>query len=139
MMEHLARKLSSREKPFNPVDRHVMCFAHIVDLSTGRVIQEVEASNGKNKGGGDDAILSSPIALARSVVGAIRASGTRREAFEGVITDGNAKGWFMAGEPPEKVSLNNLQLLRDVPTRWDSVYHMIERLRVMRLVRLKFC
>ncbi|KAI0263897.1 hypothetical protein BGY98DRAFT_905734, partial [Russula aff. rugulosa BPL654] len=30
------------------------------------------------------------------------------------------------------VQLKHLQLLRDVPTRWDSVYHMLHRLRIMR-------
>ena len=28
------------------------------------------------------------------------------------------------------------QLLRDVHTRWDSMYQMLKRLRIMRLVRL---
>jgi hypothetical protein len=124
---------------FDPVDRHVMCFAHIVDLSTGRVIREFETANDHNKGGGDDA-LSNPISLARSVVGIVRASGTRRDAYDGIIKEGNAKGWFAKAESAdENGRLNHLQLLRDVPTRWDSVYYMIERLRVMHPVRFKFC
>jgi hypothetical protein len=60
----------------------------------------------------------------------------RRDAFDDLITNGNAKGWFRQGQPPRVVQVPHLQLLRDVQTRWDSVYHMLKRLRIMRPVSL---
>jgi hypothetical protein len=51
-----------------------------------------------------------------------------RDAFDDVITNGNSKGWFKAGQPLKVVQLKRLQLLRDVRTRWDSEYYMLNRL-----------
>jgi len=60
----------------------------------------------------------------------------RQEAFDDVIINGNAKGWFQQGGPPEPMKVGHLQLLHDIQTRWDSVYHMLKRLYVMHPVRL---
>ena len=142
-MEALQLKLSYRDIPFNASDRRIMCFAHVVDLSSKRVIQEADPKASRaaradddDDDDDDDAITPKPISLARSVVRAIRASGMRRDAFKEVIENGNAKGWFQRGQDPESVQVADLQLLRDVRTRWDSVYRMLERLRIMRPVRL---
>lgn len=79
----------------------------------------------------DDAIIRDPISLGRAVVRAIRASGQRRVHFVTIIKDGNTNKHFsIAGGPP--IQVPSLQLLRDVKTRWDSVYYMIKRLRLMR-------
>jgi hypothetical protein len=137
MMEALEVKLAPRDIPFDATDRHVMCFGHIIDLCSGRVIRHVEGRNLAPPPSllvDDDINPSNPIALARSVVGAIRASSTRRDAFNQVITDGNQRGYFMEGDPPKAVTLSHAQLLRDVQTRWDSVFLMLRRLRSMRLV-----
>jgi hypothetical protein len=55
----------------------------------------------------------------------LRSSSSRRDAFDQHIRDGNEKGWFDVGQ---------LQLLRDVKTRWDSVYYMLRRLRELQPV-----
>jgi hypothetical protein len=139
MMDALELKMSYRDITFDAADRRIDCFAHIMDLSSGRVVRkvegkaEVEADDDSDHG---DVVPSNPIALARSVVGAIQASGMRRDAFDDLITNGNAKGWFRQGQPPRVVQVPHLQLLRDVQTRWDSVYHMLKRLRIMRPVSL---
>ena len=122
MMEALERKLGERDILFDAKDRRIMCYAHIINLSSGRVIRESEA------------LLSNPIGVARGAVRAIRVSGKRREAFDEVVRDGNRKGWFKAGQPLKTVLLKELQLLQDVRTRWDSVYFMLNRLREMRPV-----
>jgi hypothetical protein len=80
----------------------------------------------------EEAVKRDPIALARVVVGAIRASGQRREHFNRIILDGNANDYFVVGE--QVVKIPSLQLLRDVKTRWDSIYYMVQRLRIMRPV-----
>ena len=124
MMESLAKKLEARDVSFDATDRHIMCFAHVINLSSKHVIQEID------KG----ALESNPIGLGREVVRSIRVSGKRREGFEDTISDGNKKGWFKMGQPPQPVQLKQLQLLRDVRSRWDSVYYLLNRLREMRPV-----
>ena len=137
MMEELKTMLTKRDIAFDVEDRRIMCFAHVVDLCSGRVIRAasdgVEPGNDGSSSDGDAAV-SNPIALARAVVRVIRGSGSRRDAFDEVIVRGNVKGWFKQGKPPRIVQVKPLQLLRDVRTRWDSVHHMLKRLREMRPV-----
>jgi hypothetical protein len=115
-----------------------MCFGHVVSLCSGRVILAV--TNGVNDVDDDSsscdesAPASNPIARARTVVRVIRGSGLRRDAFNEVIVNGNARGWFKEGQ--KTIQLKQLQLLRDVHTRWDSIYHMLNRLREMRQVSI---
>ena len=80
-----------------------------------------------------EAAQRDPIALGRVVVRAVRASGQRRDHFLSVIRDGNIKKHFLLGNRVE-VIVPKLQLLRDVKTRWDSIFFMISRLRIMRPV-----
>jgi len=143
-MEEIGRRLDARGIEFNAQDRKVMCFPHVVNLSSGRVIEGLTKALedvpenweppalGSAEQSYADAVARDPIALGRAVVRAIRASGTRREAFDDVITTGNAKNWFK--DAGETIQVKPLQLLRDVSTRWDSVYYMINRLREMRPV-----
>ena len=169
MMKELERLLRLRDLPlsFDAADRKVMCFSHVIDLSSGRVISgltnksteddqgdEDDDTRGGNNSDDEDgsgspaanplvqeayeeAITRDPIALSRAVVRVIRASGTRRDAFDDVIVNGNAKGWFRQGRPPNDrvIAVKQLQLLRDVRTRWDSLYYMLNRLRELRPVR----
>ena len=135
-MQALQRELSHRGIPFDALDRQVMCFGHIIDLSSGQVGKHFDTSSNNSDDEDGLSSLSNPIEHARSVVRVIRASGMRRDAFECVINDGNEKGWFTQGHSPEIVKLPKLDLLRDVQTRWDSTYIMLERLRVMRPVSL---
>jgi hypothetical protein len=144
-MEQIGRSLQAREIEFDAQDRKVMCFPHVVNLSSGRVI---EGLTKVLEGGPDiwepppapiggqsyaEAVARDPIALGRAVVRAIRASGTRREAFDKVIKDGNANKWFRDSDGVT-TKVKPLQLLRDVSTRWDSVFYMISRLHELRPV-----
>jgi len=129
MMESLAQKLKPCDIPFDAHDNRIMCFAHIIDLCSGWAIC---ATSGVDKGvPPSNETASDPISVARAAVQAIRGSGKRRRDFEQVIADGNKGGWFKAGWPPEMVHLKLLQLLQDIPTQWDSVFHMLHRLREM--------
>jgi hypothetical protein len=143
-MCEIEKRLRARGIEFDALDRKVMCFPHVVNLSSGRVIEGLTKVLEEypedweppalisTKQSYADAVARDPIALGRAVVRAIRASGSRREAFDDVIKTGNAKNWFKDGG--ETIQVKPLQLLRDVSTRWDSVYYMINRLREMRPV-----
>ncbi len=74
-----------------------------------------------------------PIKRARRIVRIVRSSDQRKQGFKDVINNGNDSGWFKSDDN-EVLELPNLELLRDVKTRWDSVYRMIERLLLLRPV-----
>ncbi|KAJ7667875.1 ribonuclease H-like domain-containing protein [Mycena polygramma] len=70
-----------------------------------------------------DALKLDPVAAARKLVTACRASGQRRDAFEATIEAGNnAGGW---GDPP--AILRVVRLLKDVETHWSATFLMIDR------------
>lgn len=148
MMKELERLFRARDLPFDAADRKVMCYGHVVDLSSGRVIAGMTDVSTEDWSGPpppdsnaeqtyDEAVARDPISLGRTVVRVIRASGIRRDSFEDVVANGNTKGWFNQGQPPNQqiVKVPSRQLLRDVRTRWDSVFYMLSRLREMRPVR----
>jgi hypothetical protein len=136
MMQELAKILNERDILFDAADRKIMCYGHIVDLSSGRVIDKLDdyEPDGSNSDADDSDEDRSQVLIehARSVVRAIRGSGMRRDTFRDVIKNGNANKWFMEGS--KVVMLKELELLRDVRTRWDSVYKMLSRLRELRPV-----
>ena len=81
-----------------------------------------------------------PLKCAQDLVQLFRSSGQCREGFQTYIREGNECGWF-----PPKINkdgthstdpLPQLQLLRDVKTRWDLVYMMLWHLQELRLVSL---
>ncbi|KIK72845.1 hypothetical protein PAXRUDRAFT_29288, partial [Paxillus rubicundulus Ve08.2h10] len=79
-----------------------------------------------------EALHQDPIALGRTVVQALQASGQHRDAFEDYIKEGNEKGYWETRDNNGNVitcKIDVLQLIQDVKTRWDSVYYMICRLR----------
>ena len=120
MMEALQRKFDEHNIVFDPVDRRIMCYAHIVNLSSGRVIRMASE--------GEDTPESNPIDHACGMVWAIQVSGKRRDAFDEMVKLGNTNKWFKVGNPPKVVMLKELQLLRDVHTHWDSIFFMFNRL-----------
>lgn len=72
------------------------------------------------------ALAEDPIARCRKMVASCRASGQRREDFELTIAKGNASLIF-CDTNGKRIQLDQLQLLRDVDTRWSSIFLMIER------------
>jgi hypothetical protein len=139
--------LKARDITFDAEDRRIMCFPHIVNICCQHTIKKftdvalADASEPtpvayppSGNQSFEDAVRCDPVALGRNIVRTLRSSGQRRDAFDDLIKDGNTKGWFQSGDPPESVTLRPLQLLCDVKTRWDSVYFMIKRLRYLRPV-----
>lgn len=124
------------------------CFPHIINICCQHIVAEFtdvdlvdssEVYDGMDPHGNpgsqtfEEAVKRDPIALGRAVVHAIRASGQQREDFTTLIQEGNRKKHFSIGDRSE-IIVPHLQLLRDVKTRWDSIYYMIRRLRIMRPV-----
>jgi hypothetical protein len=72
----------------------------------------------------------------RNIVVKILASSQRRDAFIIWIVAGNKSGRFVLNGMP--VQIQPTELLRDVPTRWESTYQMIKRCLEMRLVSPTF-
>jgi hypothetical protein len=115
MMQFLEMMLRDRDIAFDAVDRKIMCFAHVVDLSSGQVTRNadntVDSDGDDSLESDDETAASGPIARGRNVVRVIRGSGVRRDAFGEVIKNGNDRGWFKGGRPPAVVKIKSLQLL----------------------------
>jgi hypothetical protein len=151
-MAKLACLLASRDIDFDAKDRRIRCFPHILNICSGHLVDKLTDMNIhdiaeawvstlpqdlNDRQTYQDALERDPIALGRAVVQALRASGQRRDAFEDFIKEGNTKGyWEEEDKDGEaiKVKIDVLQLIRDVKTRWDSVYYMIRRLRLLQQV-----
>jgi len=155
MLEHLEELLDARDIPFDAQDRNIMCFPHVTAICVTHVTEaftdialasddaEYSVANAAlppadpERQTYEEAVARDPIALCRGAVCAIRASGKRRDHFCEIIRDGNDKEWFK-NEKGETIQIPNLELLRDVRTRWDSLYKMISRFRDLRQVSEKF-
>ncbi|SJL00252.1 uncharacterized protein ARMOST_03564 [Armillaria ostoyae] len=129
MMAFLETLLMQRGIEFDAIKRHIRCFAHIVNLACKAVLTAITNIDYAH----DDADFvpqpgqptnfmaacrRDPIATARSVVRLIRGSSIRRQIFSEILESLN--------------DVDNLQLLRDVITRWSSTLLMIERVLYLR-------
>jgi hypothetical protein len=144
MMKSLEELFHQRDLEFDAKERQVFCFPHTTNICTGHVLSSL-TSFGIDSEPRDDHVVSGrqtyaqavardPIAMARAAIRAIRVSSARRDAFLAVIKDGNKDGRFKDPNTKNTIQLKPLQLLRDIPTRWDSVYYMINRFRYLRQV-----
>jgi hypothetical protein len=84
------------------------------------------------------AIRCDPLKRARKLINFLRSSTQRKEGLSDLIEKGNASNRFIVQEKGQLVvcKVPELQLLKDVKTRWDSVFLMLQRLRQLRPVRL---
>ena len=82
-------------------------------------------------------IKRDPLRCAQKLIQFLRSSDQRREGLRKFIEDGNRHEWFTGKDDNGKripLHIPQLELLRDVKTRWDSVYMMLECLRQLRPV-----
>jgi hypothetical protein len=142
-MQELGILLNSQDISFDAEDRHIMCFPHVINICCQHIIKEftnielvdieetqpINLPNLTNTASYKDAVKHNPVACGQNVVCILWSSGQRCDAFDDIIKDSNAKGWFCIGNPPKVIQLRPLQLLCDVKTQWDSMYFMIRRLR----------
>jgi hypothetical protein len=147
-LQELEKLVKARNLPisFDASDRRIRCFAHIINLVVQHVLAVISQSKPfattEDEDEDEDGLVSQtrdlsieqtfkeaaardPVGLARKLVRALRASNSRRVAFQESLKIGKEKGYF---------DMKPLQLLRDVATRWDSTYQMIKRLIYLRSV-----
>lgn len=142
-MQHLETLLRSQDIPFDARDRQIRCFPHIIHICVKHVVDGFSSTlneitqelftNAADHAKYIAAVKKNPVKMARLIVNAVRSSGIRRDDFLDTIKLGNTKNWF---KPPGSmtVTVPEHELKRDVDTRWDSTYGMIDRLLELRLV-----
>jgi len=134
MMQAMEVHLNARQIDYDAADNHIICIEHNTANTTGRMI--AKASTTQYTDNFDDFAdpvdsqdgVCDVIALVRNIVCFIRASGQCLNRFNDTIKLGNERGWFGDVKVPE------LQLLHDVKTQWGSVYAMLKKFRMLRLV-----
>lgn len=147
--------MGAREIEFDNEQRRVMCFPHIMNICVKHTIDAFSDSKLADetltqllirffpavvqKADYINAVKNNPLDSSRDTVRSIRASGLRRDEFMDTVKTGNVKGWFRSRStvgtgPGNAIKIPEHELLRDVPTRWDSTYYMINRIRAMRPV-----
>ncbi|KAJ7803186.1 hypothetical protein B0H14DRAFT_3778595 [Mycena olivaceomarginata] len=116
MMEQIQHELALRI-PFDSEGNRIRCFPHVINLAVKAGLKEVTElpdykpdivlddfdipvpQSLKDNLEYWDALKLDPVAAARKLVTACRASGQRRDTFEDTIEQDNAAGGF--GDPPE--------------------------------------
>ena len=138
---------------FDTKEHQFFCFPHTTNICTGHIVSSLNSSPINRKPNENhivpreqmysQALAHDPIAMAWAAIQAIRVSSAHRDAFTAVIRDGNMDGWFKNPDTGVIMRISPLQLLWDVPSRWDSVYYMIGRFWYLHLVsgsiNLTFC
>ena len=135
---------------FDAKEHQVFCFPHTMNICTGHVMSSLSSSPIDREPHEnhivpreqtyEQALAHDPITMAWA---AIQVSGAHRDAFTAVIRDGNMDGQFKNPDTGAIMMISPLQLLRDVPTRWDLGYYMICHFQYLCLVsgcvNLMFC
>ncbi len=79
------------------------------------------------------AIKRDPVNIARKFIRTVRASTQKREQFQMTITLGNQTKAFK-DDDGSIVQVKDLELLRDIKHRWDSLFMMLEHMKELQPV-----
>ena len=111
-------------------------------------VDDVELADSFNSQGDGEleewfaAIRRDPLRRARKLINFLRSSSQRKEGLSDIIKEGNASNRFIgpneSGSDLVVFKVPEVQLLKDVKTRWDSVFLMLRRLRQLRPVGLSW-
>lgn len=122
-MSKLEEELRKRGIPFDHIENRIRCFPHVVNLACKAILAALtdlnyarEPTTAEEQVSFLDAVDKDPIATIRALIRVIRASSIRRQQFSQIVKT------FMG---------KDLQLLRDVDTRWSSALLMIERALIL--------
>jgi len=89
-----------------------------------------------------DTMRGDPLQHARRVICLLHSSDNHRTKFQKIVVDGNKLSLFMEKDGDGNQVKDNvleLQLLRDMKTRWDLVYMMLLHLRQLQPVSHACC
>src|SRR5229473_5021962 len=109
-----------------------------IDLDADKDIAELQLDGCYNAHGNADleewfaGIKCNPLRHAHRVIRLLHSSDLCKQNFHEFIQSGNEQKWFTKLDDNSKcvtVQICELQLLRDVKMRWDSVYMMLKHLR----------
>lgn len=81
-----------------------------------------------------EAVKKNPVKRVRDIVRHVRSSGERSTQFQHTIQSGNQMRRFK-DEEGKVIAIRELQLVRDVKHRWDSLYNMLDRVKELQPVR----
>lgn len=135
----MEKDFTQHDIPFNAKERKIMCMPHVISLCTKRMVLAASTTPYSDDQDDFDEEVDSTedgrdvIALTRKTVRAIRASGQRIEKFMKEIQYINVNQ-LVDDEDGVPLHVPELQLLRDVRTRWDSVYSMTSRFILLKPV-----
>ncbi len=118
------------------------------DSDEDSYVDDVELADSFNSQGDGEleewfaAIRRDPLRRARKLINFLRSSSQRKEGLSDIIKEGNASNRFIgpneSGSDLVVFKVPEVQLLKDVKTRWDSVFLMLRRLRQLRPVGLSW-
>jgi hypothetical protein len=139
-MRELSQKLECRGIDFNPIERQIPCFPHIINICVKHIINDYHKADfllvPKWWVSGDctiikaeylEAVTGQAISRARDLVRTVCASNQRCISFRDTIIIGNEKEWFQ-DDVGMKLCLPVVELLLDEITHWDSAYIMLNHL-----------
>jgi hypothetical protein len=139
-MQELSEKLECRGIDFDPIDRRIPCFPHIINICVKHIITDYHKADfslvaeqwvigGRTiiKAEYLEAVNGQALSRARDLVRMVHVSNQRHNSFRDTIITGNEKEWFQ-DDAGKKLHLPVVKLLLDEVTRWDSAYIMLNRL-----------
>lgn len=146
-MKELSRLLEERQIDYDPVENRIPCFPHVINICVKHIVDDYATADFScvednwyvcgqliDKLEYICAITGKSLERARNLVRCMRASDQRRGSFKDIIVIGNEKGWFL-GDDGKPIKLPVVELLLDEPTRWDSTFGMLNRMRTLQQVR----
>jgi hypothetical protein len=147
-MQELSSLLGQCGIDFDPVENRIPCFPHVINICVKHILDEYATADYSavadtwtiedldiQKVDYVQAVQAKPLERARHIVRLVCASHQRRDRFHDTIIRGNEEGWFH-DENGDAIRLPVVELLLDEPTRWDSSYVMVNRMRTLEQVRL---
>jgi hypothetical protein len=121
---------------------YASCFPHIINISVQTVLKELKenprepvllsCSNPDSRRHVElseyaNTLAADPVGGARSLVGACRKSGQRRNDLRATIIEGNVNKSYGKDKDGRDIQLPEQELLRDCETRWSSTHNMSGR------------
>ena len=118
MVKELEIRLGERGIIWPWKERHLPCITHVINIAVDEFIKLIKTGpNGEGTANSDGIDLAQLLVDIRAIAVHIRSSPQHWEQFKKVCNH---------------VSLKSLKILLDVPTRWNSMHRMMERVIYLR-------